>query len=376
MKKGIAFTILTLFFFLSTQNRASAEPMFIEQDGIKVGYDKGFVLNVKDQFEMKFGAWIQFQHEFQDFDDPTKSDTSTFKVAKGRLRWSGFMYSPMFAYVIQLEVADPNNPKNNGSKDTSLKDFAIDIKHYEDVKVRIGQFKVPFNRQQMAFFGDLQFVDTSLASKKFNANQTNARDIGIMMSGAHDEGKLQYFVGLFNGNGINQEKDNDSSKYLTVGRIVFNPLGKMSISESDVANTEKPLLSVGAAYAYDAGNMDGDGANRGSAKTLGLEFAFKHQGKSVQGEYYFRNDSRNFDADGAYLQGGIFLVPEKVEIAARYAHYSPDTPTSLDEEEIMGGVNIFFAGHRRKLQIDFANISMDAGNFDDHRIRTQYQISF
>ncbi len=372
MKKGIARIILTVLFFALGHNRAEAAPMFLEKDGIKVGYDKGFVLNVNDQFEMKFGAWIQFQHEFRNFDDPTKQDRSTFKVAKGRLRWTGFMYSPMFAYVIQLEVADPNA---DGSKDTSLKDFAIDIKHYKHAKIRIGQFKVPFNRQQMAFFGDLQFVDTSLASSKFNANQANARDVGVMMSGAHDEGRLQYFVGVFNGNGINQQDDNDTSKYLTVGRIVFNPLGKMSISESDVANTEKPLFSVGAAYAYDAGNNDGV-LNRGAAKTLGLEFVFKHQGKSVQGEYYFRDDDRNADADGAYLQGGLFVIPKKLEIAARYSYYSPDTAASTDEEEIMAGVNFFFAGHRRKLQIDLSNLSMDAGNFDDRRIRTQYQIAF
>ncbi len=153
-----------------------------------------------------------------------------------------------------------------------------------------------------------------------------------MMHGAHDDGKLQYFVGLFNGNGINKEDDNDTSQYLTVGRIVFNPLGKMSISESDVANTENPLFSVGAAYAYDAGNNDGV-ANQGSAKTLGLEFAYKYQGKSIQGEYYFRDDDRNADADGTYIQGGIFVVPEKIEVAARYSHFSTDIANG-DVEEI------------------------------------------
>ncbi|VAX31650.1 hypothetical protein MNBD_NITROSPIRAE01-1984 [hydrothermal vent metagenome] len=372
MNNRVVLVVLILFLVVLGQAQAKAEPMFIEQDGIKVGYDKGFVLNVKDQFQMKFGAWIQFQHAY--IDDENGPNSSTFKLAKGRLRWSGYMYSPQFGYVIQLEVADPNNPKNNGSKETALKDFAIDIKHYENVRVRIGQFKVPFNRQQMAFFGDLQFVDTSLASKAFNANQNNARDIGLMMSGAHNDGKLQYFVGLFNGNGINKEDDNDTSQYLTVGRIVFNPLGEMSISESDVANTENPLFSVGAAYAYDAGNNEGV-VNRGSAKTLGLEFSYKYRGKSIQGEYYFRNDDRNADADGAYLQGGIFVVPEKIEVAARYSRFSPDIANS-DVEEITLGFNLFFAGHRRKLQIDISNISNDVDHTDDQGIRAQYQIAF
>lgn len=148
----------------------------------------------------------------------------------------------------------------------------------------------------------------------------------------------------------------------------------MSISESDIANTEKPLISIGAGYAHDAGNND-QVANQGAAKTLSVEFAFKHQGKSIQGEYYVRDDDQNADADGAYIQGGIFIVPKKIEVAARYSYFSPDIANS-DQEELMVGLNIFFAGHRRKLQIDFSNISNDIGNTDDQRIRTQYQISF
>ncbi len=352
--------------FLSLPHPADAAPMFIETDGIKVGYDKGFVLNVRDQFEMKFGAWLQFQHEyFNSDDDSVTEDISSFKVAKARLRWTGFMYSPKLGYVIQLELANPDRDKN-GDKDVSLKDFAIDIKHYERAKVRIGQFKVPFNRQQMAFFGDLQFVDTSLTSKKFNANGVNARDIGIMMSGSQKDHLTEYFVGLFNGDGINNTTGKEDTQYLSVARVVFNPFGRMSISESDVDQTEKPLLSVGGGFAYDAGEDVG---------TFALEGAFKHKGKSIQGEYYFRDDDKGPDANGLYLQGGVFIVPEKIEVAARYAYFDPDGSNN-DEEEITGGVNIFFAGHRRKLQIDVSAISMDANNTDDFRIRTQYQISF
>lgn len=343
--------------------------MFLEKDGIKVGYDNGFLINAKDQFEMKFGAWIQFQHEY--IDNENAPNTSSFKVAKGRLRWSGFMYSPKFAYVIQLELADPNNTA--GTKEVSLKDFAIDIKHYKNVKVRLGQFKVPFNRQQMAFFGDLQFVDASRASKAFNANQANARDIGIMMNGSRDDHHLQYFVGFFNGNGINQPGNNDNTQYLSVARIVFNPFGPMSISESDVANTQQKLLSVGGGFAYDAGNTDG--TTPGSARTLALEAAFKHQGRSLQGEYYSRSVKGNTDARGFYLQGGIFIVPEKTEVAARYAVVNPEGGDN-NLEELTLGLNIFFAGHRRKLQIDLSNISSDVNNTDDQRIRTQYQIAF
>ncbi len=370
MKIKTALSIFTGFFLFAVQPYVEAAPLLFEKDGIQVGYDKGFVVKAKDQFSLKFGAWIQFQHEYINTD--IGANQSTFKVAKGRLRWSGYMFNPNLGYVIQLEVADPNNA--DGTKDVSLKDFAIDIKHYERFKIRIGQFKVPFNRQQMAFFGDLQFVDTSLASKSFNANQTNARDIGIMLSGKKDDHKIEYFVGLFNGNGINQASDNDNTQYLTVARVVFNPFGRMSISESDVNDSQDKQVSIGAAFAHDGGNTNAV-TTPGTANTLGLEFAYKHQGISAQAEYYFRDARNNPNAQGGYIQGGIFVKPEEVEVAVRYALVNP-SGSGNDIEELTAGFNFFFAGHRRKLQIDLSNISNDATDTDDQRIRTQYQISF
>ncbi len=375
MKKRILFSFLTALLVFMMHSRADAAPMLFEKDGLQVGYDDGFVIKAQDQFMIKFGAWLQFQHEYINYDD-SRPNTSGFKVAKGRLRWSGFMFNPNLGYVIQLELADPskvNETDNDRTKDVSLKDFAIDIKHYEKFNIRIGQFKVPFNRQQLAFFGDLQFVDTSLASKSFNANQTNARDIGIMLNGGIDDHKIEYFFGLFNGNGINQASNNDNTQYLTVARVVLNPFGRMSISESDVNDTQHQLLSIGAAFAHDGGNTNA--ATPGTASTLAFEFAYKYQGISAQGEYYFRDANNNPDANGGYVQGGIFVKPKTVEVAVRYALLNPSGGNN-NVEELTAGVNFFFAGHRRKLQIDLSNISSDAGDTDDQRIRTQYQISF
>ncbi|MFQ5589470.1 MAG: porin, partial [Nitrospiria bacterium] len=351
MKKGMIAGILTLLFSLALRPAADAAPMFLEKDGIKVGYDGGFVIKVKDKFKLHFASYVQFQHVLAEND--AADDTSTFRIAKGRLRWSGFMYNPKFTYLVQLEVADG---AKDGTKDTTLKDAWLNIGHYENMSIRVGQYFVPFNRQQTTFFAQLQFVDTSFASKKFNANQTNPRDVGIMLSGRHDQ--IEYTVGVFNGNGINQAKDNDDNQLLTVGRVRFNPFGKMPVSESDIAHTETPLLTIGGAVAHDAGNknLKNGSTAPGSAATYGLEFAFKHQGKSVQGEYYYRDARNNPNAKGAYIQGGLFLVPKKVEVAARYGHFDSQA-AGMDEEELTAGANFFFAGHRRKLQIDVSRVS-------------------
>jgi len=369
MKKS-ALLGLTLFItlFLS-DGPAQAAAKLTNIENVKTGYDDGFVLNVDDRFSIRFQAYLQFQHLYANNDGAP--DTSTFKVDKGRLRWDGFVYNPNIGYVIQLELA---NPQAGEEKNVALKDFLVDIKHYDHAQIRLGQFKVPFNRQQLAFFGDLQFVDISDAAKRFNANQVNARDIGVQFSGDHENHLIEYFAGLFNGNGLNRE--NDSTQYLTVFRIVLNPLGPMSISESDLANSQSPLLSVGAGLAIDGGNADpAPTTARETVETLALEFAFKQNGASVQGEYYVRNADRNADASGGYLQAGFFVVPQKVEVAGRFSHFNPDGGNN-DVTEITGGLNFFFAGHRRKLQFDVSALSSDPGNRDDLIVRSQYQVSF
>ncbi len=373
MKKGLIVVVLALAVFLPVQGRAAETRLLTEADGIRVGYDRGFLLQAGDKFEMKFGAFLQFQYLHRDNDFPATQDISTFKVAKGRLRWTGYMYNPKIGYVIQLELADTSVP---GTKRVALKDFAINLNLYPNAKFRIGQFKIPFNRQQLVFFGDLQFVDTSQASKAFNANQTNARDIGVQVSGIYYEDTLQYWFGLFNGNGINN--NNDSRGFVTMGRVVYNPFGKMSISESDMANSKDPLLSLGIGVAHDASDMGGT-LSPSSADTIGLEFAYKHRGLSVQGEYYTRDDDLNPDADGYYLQAGVFLVPGHIEVAGRIGEIDSDVPNN-DRSELTLGANIFLDGHRHKLQLDVSVFEIEATGpvreDDDEVIRLQYQIAF
>ncbi len=169
-----------------------------------------------------------------------------------------------------------------------------------------------------------------------------------------------------------------------MARVVYNPLGKMSISESDVANSKDPLLSVGIGVAYDSAHDFGPPGppigSTSSAETIALEFAYKHRGLSVQGEYYTRDDDLTPDADGYYLQAGIFLVPGHIEIAGRIAEINSDTPNN-DQSELTVGVNIFFDGHRHKLQLDVSSFETEnagppAREDDDEQIRLQYQVSF
>ena len=65
-------------------------------------------------------------------------------------------------------------------------------------RVVFGQFKVPFGRQEMTSSGNQQFVDRSLVSDEYE----RGRDIGVSVQGAVWNNKIEYRVGMFNGNGL------------------------------------------------------------------------------------------------------------------------------------------------------------------------------
>ncbi len=119
--------------------------------------------------------------------------------------------------------------------------------------------------------------------------------------------------------------------------------------------------------------------------TYGFDAAFKWRGLSVQGEYFGgkgegQNLGRTVHARGYYGQAGYFLLPKKLEVAARYSSVDPNRDKSQDlQVEVTGAVSYYFEGHNFKLQGDYTNIHTQlAGKqaTDDKQLRVQAQLAF
>ena len=81
-------------------------------------------------------------------------------------------------------------------------------------------------------------------------------------------------------------------------------------------------------------------------------------------------------SSGLYGQGSFMVVPEKFEIAVRYASYDPNTDIDDDiQTEIMAGFNVYFnkLGHSMKLTGDVAMLKNEAKG-DDSRLRSRIQV--
>ncbi|MHB9154632.1 MAG: porin [Endomicrobiales bacterium] len=78
----------------------------------------------------------------------------------------------------------------------SLLDASADVPLTSALRVRVGQFKVPYSRERLVDLADLQFADRSINTLGFNVG----RDVGFAVHGS--KGDMLGAFGVFTGGGI------------------------------------------------------------------------------------------------------------------------------------------------------------------------------
>ena len=367
---------------------------------------KGFTFTSSDRtFQLSLGGRGQFQYQYLDKDDVNgpAQNTSVWKIRRFKVYMGGYAFSRDLTYRVQVDLAKSGTAQ-------MLDDAWINYRFLDEAQLQAGQFKIPFSRGELTSDGALQFVDRANAVDAFKPSY----DIGAMVQGKTAGGKLAYSAGLFNGTGQSGTRTTNSGAW--AARLVFNPFGEMRYSEADLENTPSPLLSLGADYFANTLKRNGnttfldtttstppyagtagwlgkaatgtaifDNTEKVDVGTYGFDAAFKWRGFSAQGEYFGgkaegQTQGRTVHSRGYYGQAGYFLLPKKLELAARYSCVDPNRDISQDlQVEVTGAVSYYFQGHNLKLQGDYTNIHKQiAGKqaTDDQQLRAQAQLAF
>lgn len=296
-------------------------------------------------------------------------DKGSFRVRRAKTKFEGWVYTKDLTYELQLNWPDTANPLEDANVNY---DFTGGKKSF---MLKAGQFKVPFGRQELTSSGSQQFVDRSAVSNTF----ARGRDIGLQAWGTPLGGKIDWRVGLFNGNG-RTVSSNDNDKYQYNARLAFQPFGDVKYSESDFESSDRPLFAIAANYE----SNDRSGATTNvdvDREILGYDVAFKFKGFSLFAEYFDASDDPETGADrdleGFHAQAGYFIVPKRFEVAARLAELDPNAGVDNDEQEERGlALNYFFNKHAHKLQLDYRQLENKATDREDDEVRLQYQIIF
>jgi len=308
---------------------------------------------------------------------PNKGDgRGSFRVRRAEMKLAGWFWKPTLTFEFEMNFADPTSDINDAQ-------LTWDVSKKQTFQIKIGQFRPSFGRQELTSSTAQQFVDRSIVSGEFN----RGRDVGVSIQGLLMKQKLDYRLGVFNGNQRNKAT-NDNDKFQYNGRLVYQPWGDHKYSEADFDTLPggKPLLAIGA--QFEQNDMRGSTTGVDQKRTVyGPDLAFKYRGFSFFGDYYLRElepepatagaPVTKFNSNGFQLQAGYFLYKRRWEVAARYATWDPsDAVADNDRTEIGGCLSFYENKHALKVQADFRQIEDKARKAKDNELRVQTQFLF
>lgn len=388
---------------------------------VKVSHgSKGFRFESRDgnwQTNLQWRAQMRFTspstgdpRQLSSFSDDT---SNTFQARRLRMKVGGHGFRPWLGYYFE---ADWQPTRDSGDESaaasTRLIDWRITVDKYKEIGLRLGQWKIDYNRERVDSSGRQQFVERSISNRVFTID----RQVGVQLRGHLFEGTpadMRYYAGVFTGEG--RGVSNDDKDLMYAGRLQWNFLGRdLALKQTDVEYTEKPTGSFSAGAASNTGrctrwssggcgNLDGfdrpvlamDGQYEINQWTQGS--AFKWRGFSWQQEFHRKTvddtvNNTSSDLTGGYVQSGYFFhhlipaVPKQLELAVRYSYVEEPNRTDLQlenkREEFTIGANwfLFGVGHNNKITADFSHLTLDDSfanqDVSENRFRVQYDVSF
>jgi phosphate-selective porin len=367
---------------------------------------KGFI------FEDKTGNYmmnVEFRGQFR-FSYPTDSDPVNYDdydkkevylaIRRARIKVGGHSYRPWLKYYFEYELFASN-----------LLDFRLMFEKFSWFKIKVGQWKVQYNRERIISSGKQQTAERSILTREFTID----RQQGISFYGNIDAGGMlnfNYWFSIFMGTGRGA-RGNDDKHLMYMTRLQWNPNGRvLKFSSSDIEYHKDFTMLVAVAGVtnrspYTRFSQSGGGELEGFQPGVDGQYrvnqcleetAFKFRGLSWQQEFHYKQildkinntDTRmlgNLAQIGYFFHGLWKPFPKHLEAYVRHAFYYPEVNrSSVVQSEVTFGFNYFVSGHRFKLTAETSYLGINEegvlnpgypGQIEEGwRMRLQLDISF
>ncbi len=332
----------------------------------KVSYNHGLNFSAGDDFDMQANLWMQTLYRYDDFDKSEatgRDDRGGNSLKAVRLILKGNALDDSWSYKFENDFVGDREGEN-GRYDNDLRDAWFQANFGDEAMLRMGQYKVPHSRQQLASDAKLQFISRSPVVN----TQARGRDQGFMLHG--DPGGWHYYLGIFNGEseGESFNRDPVDNNHLGAAMITAD-LGDYGSreEEGDWREDGDFAMTFGLSGLFGQGEVSELGDfDRGDANA---DIGLRYMGFSAQAEYFFI--STDYDAlaneleeNGFYIQTGYVFL-DQWEGAFRFSWYEPDSDTVAvgdmeDMQEYAFGLGYYIWGHYLKV---LANITLEDRNF-------------
>ena len=373
-------------------------------DGGTAGWDHHFYMASSDgNFKLNIKGVVQTRYLFnQRNNSGSDNNLSGFEMRRAKLYFYGHIFNPDFTYRI-------NGAFDRKSGAFELEDAWGAYKLNDETKVQWGQFKAPFEREELTSSSEQVAVDRSYINELTTGNRTRGVAVSwhqdkVKLTGSFNDGFGTNFAGP-NSDGKNKNFAGNTTEFALTARGEFLVVGDNWKQFKDYQSwSDDPFgVLVGAAVHYQK-------AERGTIVSpvtdadviewtvdASAEFGGSHIEAALVG---MSSDTTtagapNYDQWGFELTGGTFVVPDEVELFGRWEHYDFDgaLATTGFQNQInlySAGVNWFFDGHDRKWSTDIvyadagipkgsSGIGLEtdaAGEEGQFVIRSQFQFKF
>ena len=272
---------------------------------LEARYKDGFCLAApgEEMVSLCIGGLLQADYRYFKYDneDPDKNG---FDLRRVRMLLKGSMLRH-FDYKFEYEF--------EGAGSRRLLDAYVDANVLADASFRVGQFKTPYGFEWLTKDKNLVFAERSMG-----AYLTPGRDLGVMAHGSMWQDAINYGIGLFNGDGMDDATTGDEDSPEWVGRLVVSPFKNWNKPELE-------HLQVGGSFGY--AKIDRTNVNV-LAKTTGLT-SFFNVASSAKFNIIRDADTRTrYGAEFAWTYGPLFLSGEYFQLNFK------DITTSSDQFDV------------------------------------------
>ena len=161
----------------------------VEQESpVKVSHgSKGFRFESRDgNWQTNLGWRAQLRYTSPYRSDPRSlgnfaADTqNTFEARRLRMKIGGHGYRPWLGYYFEVDLEPTRSTSDSSSSSSSrVIDWRITVDKWDELALRVGQWKIDYNRERVDSSGRQQFVERSIVNRQFTID----RQVGVQLRG-------------------------------------------------------------------------------------------------------------------------------------------------------------------------------------------------
>ena len=359
-----------------------------------VGYDRGFVIanHGTDGFSanefpfvMRMNSWFQLRHALFESDGPNR-DKNSITLERIRLGFSGHLYSPDLKYSLMLDGNTDQSVQVTFLDSFVTYDLGRGVWGWDagQLEIRGGNWKVPFSRSREESARRFQFSERTVANLFFDIS----RSVGVSVLGETKtwDVPLRFETALFNG--FNTGRDSTISGEDLDTNFAWSARASMDLfsefgndGEPDLGWHPYPALRLGGGMAFTTVDREGPSEfTRQRVVKSGerlsnllpaaisaydiwlvtIDAHWKHRGWSLIAEHHWRHiaDFRGGTIpslldQGLVLQTGYFVLPERLELLARWSRIVGDSGTLGVQNQYTNEIATGLAWYIRRHDVKF-----------------------